>query len=72
MKQFQYGVSTSTDDEFIHIKISYNLCGIWYEVLAKIFRLVYDNDTSHSVPLMLMSLRYICFCVKLCVVMSSL
>jgi len=23
------------------------MCGIWYEVLAKISRLVYGNDTSH-------------------------
>jgi hypothetical protein len=32
---------------FIHIKIGYDLCGIWYEVLAKISRLVYGNDASH-------------------------
>lgn len=74
MKQFQYRVSTSTGDEFICIKIGNDMCGIWYEVLAKISRLVYGNDTStgHSMPLMLMSLSYICFCVKLCVVMSGL
>jgi len=47
MKQFQYRVSISTDDEFICIKIGYDMCGIWYELLAKISRLVYGNDTSY-------------------------
>ena len=47
MKQFQYRISISTDDEFIHIKIGYDMCGIWYEVLAKISRSVNGSDTSH-------------------------